>query len=112
MTNNQFYFLGIYNNQAFFRNTVTMKQVSFAYSNELPEVGTVVTIIFGSRPKVIFSQPRDTQATYANNIAIAMSNYGQNKVSKAIGRAKGRQVLAEARKSYRNSLKYGYHYFC
>jgi hypothetical protein len=101
---NKYYYLGSYNGQSFFRNTVTLKQVSFKYQGNLPEVGTVVTIIFGSRPRVIFSQPRNEQEVFANNIAIAMSNYGQAQTRQAYGKA-----IGKANRSYRNSIKYGYH---
>ena len=102
--NNQFYFLGIYHNQAYFRNTRSMKQISFTYDGQLPAIGKVVTIIFGSRPKVIFSQPI-TIADQERNIEIAMSEYGQTN-------AKRKLYRAMARRERRNSLKYQYKYFC
>ena len=44
--------------------------------NELPEVGTIVTVIFGSKPKVIWTHKTTIEDT-ARNIEIAMSQYGQ-----------------------------------
>ena len=102
--NNQFYFLGIYHNQAFFRNTKSMKQISFTYDGQLPAIGKVVTIIFGSRPRVIYTQPI-TIADQERNIEIAMSEYGQTN-------AKYKLYRAIARRERRNSLKYQHSYFC
>lgn len=102
--NNQFYYLGQYNGQHYFRNTVSYRQIVIDYAGELPEVGTTVTIIFGMNLKVIWTHKR-TMAQEARNIEIAMSAYGQSN-------AKAKLARAMARRSYRNNLKYSYQYFC